>query len=253
MILRAHRYGMIAVVAMAGIIPATAMADTLAIGASQDNTLYEDPDGLLSNGAGQRFFAGRAGNLLVRRGLLEFDIAAAIPAGSMINSVTLTLNCSNAANPDPVEISLHSVLASWGEQGSAALSGEGIGGDAEIGDATWLHRFYDTTSWANPGGDFDPTASASQMIGGLGSYSWSSAGMVADVQSWLDNPGDNHGWMLIAPEIVDLVNARRFDSRNHGNASVRPVLTIDYTVPEPASAALLLAAVAAAGRRKRPS
>ena len=40
-------------------IEATAVfADTVTLQAAKDNTLYQDPNGFLSNGAGPAFFAG---------------------------------------------------------------------------------------------------------------------------------------------------------------------------------------------------
>ena len=53
---------------------------------SKDNTLYEyDPvEGDHSNGAGFHFFAGENGMGELRCGVLAFDIAATIPAGSTI-------------------------------------------------------------------------------------------------------------------------------------------------------------------------
>ena len=65
---------------------------------SKDNTLYEtNVDGSLkSNGNGQQLFVGRVGTLpegdgKIRRALLSFDVSA-IPSGSRIDSVALTLN-----------------------------------------------------------------------------------------------------------------------------------------------------------------
>ena len=50
------------------------------------------------------------------------------------------------------------------------------------------------------GGDFSATVSASQSVGAIGQYTWSSAQMVADVQSWLDNPASNFGWLVLGDE-----------------------------------------------------
>ena len=116
------------------------------------------------------------------------------------------------------------MLQDWGE-GSA--SGSGRGGPAEPGDATWLHTFYDTQTWAAPGGDFDPAVSASTPVDLPAFYQWQSAGMAADVQGWLDQPQANFGWMLLGSE-GDLPSSKRFDSRESPIPSQRPVLQIDY-------------------------
>lgn len=223
-------------------------AALIAIGASKDNTLYQDAAGAVSNGAGQRFFAGTSGGGGVRRGLLAFDVASAIPAGSTINSVSLRLNMSNTSG-GPAIIELRPALQNWGEGTSVAGGGEGGGGPSTTGDATWLHTFFNTSFWTNPGGDYSATPSASLSVGGVGAYTWASnAQFVADVQNWLDNPGANFGWVILGDEVTSS-SAKRFDSRNNATPANRPLLTIDYTpIPEPSGLGLLL--VGAFGRRR---
>jgi serine protease len=51
--------------------------------------------------------------------------------------------------------------------------------------------------------------------------------MVADVQSWLDNPATNFGWLVLGDESTG-TTAKRFDSRE---STSPPVLTIEYTEP----------------------
>ena len=63
---------------------------------SKDNTLYEydAAEGDHSNGAGFHFFAGENGMGELRRGVLAFDLAGTIPAGSTITAVSLSMNMS---------------------------------------------------------------------------------------------------------------------------------------------------------------
>ena len=174
----------------------SASAAIIVINPSKDNTLYEyDPaEGDHSNGAGFHFFAGENGMGELRRGVLAFDIAATIPAGSTITAVSLTMNMSMTP-AGALIVELHKVLADWGEGTSHAPMGEGDGASATPNDATWRHRFFDSVFWTTQGGDFSATVSASQSVGGVGQYTWSSAQMVADAQSWLDNPASNlAGW-----------------------------------------------------------
>ncbi len=221
-------------VVAAGVLawPVSAWADSAQIQAQKDNTLYESPTGSLSNGSGPGMFCGRnalAG--LIRRALIRFDVAGAIPAGSTVNSVTLSLNCAMSLVGD-VPVSLHGVLADWGEGASMSIAmGGGGGAPAEPGDATWLHTFYSAQTWTTPGGDFDPTPSATRVVGGVGPYTWgSTAEMVADVQSWLDTPATNYGWMVRGDESTT-TTARRFDTREQLIVEQRPVLTVDFTPP----------------------
>jgi hypothetical protein len=198
------------------------------IGPAKDNTLYEFAAGTISNGSGQHFFAGKTGAGSIRRGLIAFDIAGSIPAGSRVTSATLTLHLSRepvAGGPESIE--LHQVLADWGEGTSDAPANEGGGTTATPGDVTWIHTFSDTGFWSSPGGDFSPTASDSQTVDAIGFYTWSGAGLVADVQSWLDNPQDNFGWVVIGNESVPL-SAKRFDARENTETSFRPELSVGY-------------------------
>lgn len=206
------------------------MADTVTLEPSRDNTLYETADGSLSNGAGQHVFTGTTATGDIRRAVLAFDVAAAIPAGATITRVTLTLNMSRTIS-GAQNVELYRLLADWGEGSSNAGGQEGGGAPSMTGDATWIHTFYDTDFWSNAGGDFAAIASASQSVGGTGAYTWGSTpDMVADVQGWLDDPGQNFGWILIGNEAVT-GSAKRFDSREHPTSSVRPELLVEYDAP----------------------
>jgi hypothetical protein len=101
---------------------------------------------------------------------------------------------------------------------------EGDGAPATINDATWRHRFFDTIFWTTEGGDFSATVSGSQSVGAVGMYTWSSSQMRADVQSWLDDPANNFGWLVLGDESA-ISTAKRFDTRESANP---PVLTIIY-------------------------
>ncbi len=195
---------------------------------SKDNTLYESATGFSSNGAGDSLFVGATGTGGIRRGLLAFDVAGNIPAGSTVSSVSLTLYMSRTiSGAQPVE--LHRVVADWGEGTSNASGNEGAGAPATTGDATWRHRFFNTTFWTTEGGDFSPTVSAVRSVASVGSYTWgTSPQLVTDVQGWLNNPSSNFGWVLIGSEAASQT-AKRFGSRENPMPSARPVLTINYT------------------------
>src|SRR5262245_34839569 len=69
------------------------LLDTKTLFAVDDNSIFENTDN--SNGAGQYLFSGQAGLAAgIRRALIKFDVAGQIPAGSTINSVSLTLHVS---------------------------------------------------------------------------------------------------------------------------------------------------------------
>jgi spore coat protein A len=216
-------------VAVLASMPVSADVDT--VGAEKDNTLYQKNDGSLSNGLGEHFFAGRTDQSdedSRRRGVVAFDLST-IPAGSTINSVTLTLRMSRT-QAGPENVTVHRLLADWGEGTSAAGGNEGGGDSATTDDATWLHTFYDTQFWSSAGGDFQASPSDTTSVDGNGFYDWSSAAMAADVQHWLDNPAQNYGWIVIGNESTNKT-AKRFDSLQNTNESRRPALTIDFTPP----------------------
>jgi hypothetical protein len=193
----------------------------------RDNTLYED-SGSLSNGAGQFLFAGKTHTEMRRRCLLEFDVSS-IPAAAVILDARVDVHVSNSVSGD-VPMTLHRVLAVWGEAGSNAGDPGGLGAPSQPGDATGSHAFTPGTSWASAGGDFAAPASATEPIGFVGSYAWQAAGLVADVQDWVSGASPNHGWIVLGAEGTT-GSAKRFDSRDHVDPAARPVLTVTYRAP----------------------
>src|SRR5262249_14293077 len=70
---------------------------------------------------------------------------------------------------------------------------------------------------------------------------WSSAGLVSDVQGWVHNPTTNFGWMIVGDETTN-GTSRLFVSSESPHTDYRPALTIVYDVPtigtQPASATI---------------
>lgn len=212
---------------LAAVVSAQCDPSEISIAADRDNTLYEDAGGALSNGAGSYVFTGNTSGNGVRRALLRFDVAGAVPPGSTITSAALALNMSMAIS-GPENVDLHRVTADWGEGSSDAGGPEGGGTASTPGDATWIHTFFNTALWTAPGGDFSAAPSAAALVDGTGVYVWgSSAGMVADTQTWLDDPASNFGWILVGNEAV-LGTAKRFDSRS---GPLPPVLCVAAAAP----------------------
>ena len=197
--------------------------------ASKDNTLIENSTGELSNAMGPSFFVGRTNQNSdsIRRGLIAFDVAEQIPAGSTVTEVTLTLNLERTPGGEE-SIELHRVLADWGE-GSSSIEG-GRGAPATEGDATWIHTFYDTDLWSEPGGDFASEISAKEIVGDVGTYIWNSdsnPAMVQDVQEWLDSPASNFGWLLLGNETASRT-VKAFTSRHNTDSSLQPQLSVSF-------------------------
>ena len=202
-------------------------ADVVTIPAVRDNTLIENISGSLSDGSGENLFAGRTGQQVdsIRRGLVAFDLSRVVPSGATITSAVLTMHMSQT-NTGPVRINLHRVLADWGE--GASVGSGGGGAPAERGDATWIHTFFDDRFWALPGGDFESALSATEVIDQPGTYGWgSTVEMVADVQSWVNDPSGNYGWMLIGSERMN-TTVKRFDSRENIDETLQPRLVVEF-------------------------
>ena len=179
----------------------------------KDNTLYEDPAGQLSNGAGIYLFAGETNIPALRRGLIAFDLTS-IPTNATITGATLSIFLSRAQGGSQV-VSLSRVSSNWGEGASDAGDPGGFGTQAEPNDATWIHTFYDTSFWTTPGGDFSNVSSATTLVSTVGTtYAWSGSGLLADVQAWVSQPGINFGWVILGNETT-LGVAQRFNSREN--------------------------------------
>ncbi len=215
---------------------AAVQADIVQLQASRDNTLYDINDGLLSNGGGDFFFAGMTAIDTRRRGIVAFDHSA-LPAGATILSASVTLSMSKTITGVQM-VELHRVLSDWGEGATNAPGEEGIGAPAQTGDVTWQHTFFPGSLWAAEGGDFDPTASASQIVSVVGFYTWASTpGLVADVQAWVDDPASAYGWLVLGNEGAP-GTAKRFDSSENLVVARRPVLTVEFMAVPPPSGSI---------------
>jgi len=230
-------------------------ADVVTISTSKDNTIF---DTTLNNslGAGQAVVAGANAQASPRRGLIDFDIAASIPARSTITSVQLTLFLNSVPTGSSISptIRLYRLGNDWGE-GSAGSNVNGAstigqGFAAGEGDATWNARHFSATTptlWNSPGGDFAATDSAAMTI--LGAtlntpYTWASTpALISDVQNWLDNPSTNFGWTLKSDQETSASSVRGFWTREAartGQGAFAPQVQVTYTaIPEPIAISLL--------------
>ena len=213
----------------------SASAGEVTIPVEADATLYQNFSGDIANGSGRGFFVGRNNSNIITRSLLRFDVASAVPAGSTIESVSLTLYCSRTIAP-PTDVSLHRALGSWDEGPSDPSGNEGSGAPAQSGDVTWLYRDFTfpgpgSPAWTNPGGDFEPTASATTVVMGEAVfYTWASPGLAADVQAWVDGTRPNDGWLLMGEEGGSGGTSKRFSSKDDdGPVPNPPMLTIVFS------------------------
>jgi len=151
----------------------------------------------------------------INRALFRFDLSV-LPTNAIINDASLELTVT--LHPVGATFVLHRMLSSWSES-----------------EATWNNRFVtpSPTPWAAGGAlagtDFISVASAAaSQVGGVNMFN--ASGLTADVQMWVNNPGSNFGWILMAagePAGSGEQVGSREDPVN------TPVLVVDYTVAAP--------------------
>ena len=227
-----------------------AFGETVYLTPSADTSLLENfPD---HNFGGQTYFnSGTTQNYTKNRGLLRFDLPGQVPTGATINSVTLTLEVvGQPSEPGtPSNFGLHRMLVGWGE-GDKSGQPPQLGASATTGEANWTDRFAFQSEWGVSGGqagvDFNTLPSGESYVYGVNFSPYlfdTTPDLVGDLQSWLDHPESNFGWMLLSQSEDQNFTARRFASREDPFSP--PQLAIDFTpVPEPSVWALGLAACA---------
>jgi hypothetical protein len=235
------------------------LADVVQIPALQDATLFGASPTNNNSSSGPGMFAGADGMGNPKRGLIEFDIPAFVPAGATITSASLSLVLGQVAGTDstPRTIGLFDVTTNWsgGTNGTTGFPGPGFGGTGQgfapkPGDVTWNFAKFNTIPWNTPGGggDFVATESGATLVSqNLNtSYVWdSTAHMVADVQGWLDGTPSNFGWLLKNDSEGSPTTFRAFYTREgaveQNVPQFAPELTVDFTaaapvpVPQPSS------------------
>ena len=215
-------------------------SETVSFPPSADTTLIE---AFPANnfGSNEFFNAGTTQNYTKNRALLKFDLAGHVPAGAKITSVSLTLEVVGVPvdGNTPSGFELRRVLRDWGEGNKAGHPPQqsGLGKAATTNEACWTHRFASTTNaWSVAGGaagvDFSTNTSSAAYVYGMdfSPYTFNTAPhLVADAQTWLNQPAQNFGWLLLTQSEGDNFTARRVGSREDPFRA--PVLTVDYFLP----------------------
>lgn len=216
-------------------------AETITLNPVADTSLFSNAP---NNNAGGNLSlaAGNTAGGAPLRALLRFDPAGAIPPGARITSASLQLQVVRTPlGAAPATFDLHRVFVGWGEGSGGAGSGSGTGTLANNDEATWNARFHPTFVWSTTGGeanaDFAGNASASADNTSTEPLNFTSTPeLVADVQSWLETPRMNFGWMIKdrSEGAAGVANtARRLASRE--DTTRAPALTIEFELIEPLS------------------
>lgn len=227
----------------------TPVADTAIFSAYPDNNFGTSTLETGTNGV------GAPGRTLVR-----FDLSS-IPANAIITGVELTMTVVRVppgdqhAGPIDSDFNLYRMLVPWTEGSGGGNSGS----IAQAGETTWDELGAGgVAAWGSPGGqigtDFENNPSTSAAVGtSVGPITWGSTPQfVADVQSWLDDPSQNFGFISISDQEGAPGTARRMASRESAGGSVEPpTLTVTYTlVPEPGTGVLSVIGIAGLSCRR---
>ena len=171
---------------------------TVTLNPVQDTTIFEPNTLGDCNGSGIRAIYGTTLMNNTRRYLVRFDLAGSVPQGSVITNVTFTISVLGASTQSTFNYTqhIHRLTNAWGEGASDAGTPGGIPAPAAPGDATWTETFFPNNTWNTPGGDFEATPSGVFNNNSFGPVDFSSLGLTADVQDWLNDPTSNFGWIL---------------------------------------------------------
>lgn len=144
--------------------------------------------------------------------LIQWDIAATVPADAVITDASITLTVSDKAAQS---YSLYEVLRPWNEA-----------------QATW-NLAAGGSNWAGAGAqaasDRAPLALGSLNAAATGTYTitLNAAGLAA-VQRWAHDPASNHG-VILASTSND--NRLEFRASEYSTKSARPRLTLAWDLP----------------------
>jgi len=177
--------------------------------------------------------------------LVRFSLAG-LPANAGITSATLTYQTGGGdLFTSGRTVDLFRLLQSW-------VEGDGGTGDP-FGSTgvTWNSRDKggSLSSWNTPGakGSGTDRASTATATGVTPVGIVLSFDVTGDVQFFEANPSLNHGWIV---DVTQAYTSGPFINLQSRETSTDPTLTINYVVPEPASAGLLaLGAIAFVRRR----
>jgi len=217
------------------LVPAPVNPAPVVLTAVKDSSIFSEKGGSgedLANGQGP-LFSGASTVGDTRRALLRFDLSS-IPSGSRFSSAMLQLYLSNAETGTVSQRNtlLHRVLADWGE-GPASSATAGVA--AQSGDATWLDRFFSTTTpvaWDTEGGDVSSATSAGfYLFAQTGIRSFLNPQMINDVHGWMASPGTNFGWLISTTDTPSIATTKTFASREDADAAKRPQLVLVPATP----------------------
>ncbi|MER7243310.1 DNRLRE domain-containing protein [Kribbella sp. NPDC000426] len=160
---------------------------TLAAATAYQNTNLSRPDGPIPNGPPNTRYWVQVGNNHPtygdERGVFKFDTSA-IKQGTKVLDARVELYSNYGSGSGRADFDLF-----------------GLNRDFVETEATW-NQATSTINWTTPGGDYDSAKQLGSVHpdGNAQRLTFASTGptsnLVTRLQSWVDNPGDNHGLLL---------------------------------------------------------
>ena len=205
-----------------------------------DDTFINSHNPINNSGGSASVFTGTDGLGGLMRGLIRFDMPAALAGRATVTSAQLKMTTqalgTGAAGTAATE-SLRAVAEPWiqgngvGNASTTFTVGQACGG--LVTGATWNQSNCTTvTNWSTAGASGaavsateSGSAAAPALIGA--EVTWNSPGMTVDVQAWIDTPAGNHGWRISSSTEGNSTGlAQRFFSTESGASG--PSLTFTY-------------------------
>jgi len=169
---------------------------------SQDANIFE---GLDDAAAGRgRFTVGYRNytdkGIIESRALVQFDLSS-LPSDAQIVSAEILMDTYGRTRAGEPDMQAHRVTAFWTTEASSASGGGSIPANATTGDVTWKYSSYNSLTWTNPGGDFEPEVLSLETNKEREDHIFPSTQALVDVvQGWVDGTYPNYGFMLLDPE-----------------------------------------------------
>jgi RHS repeat-associated protein len=147
------------------------------------------------------------------RGVFEFDTSS-IKQGTKVTDARVELFSNYGSGSGRADFDLF-----------------GLNRDFVETEATW-NQATSTINWTTAGGDYDPALLGSvHPDGNAQRLTFTSTGLLTKLQSWVDNPGDNHGLLLKTRDEAPAAAGQQLVSITNGESPdtlFRPRLWIEH-------------------------
>jgi uncharacterized repeat protein (TIGR01451 family) len=201
--------------------PGSPGSGSVTLTASKDTSI-DSLNPTLNYGASTSLAENRGGGntLGTRQILTQFDLSS-IPAGASITSAQFRMTKTDSSNP-AINFQIYPLLKSWTEGTANGTAGVASFNQRNSGTA-WTGAGTAFNSLA-PSPDFGSLL-AETTVNGAGTYTWSAAALLSQVQSWYSTPANNFGLVLGCNGLgtTDTI----WNSRE--STGTKPELVVGYT------------------------